>query len=74
MGLVEELLERASVREVSLLLLELLLGYVVYKVFVVAWQNFRLARRGPRASRVPSSMPLGEDLPVPDPPIGFEAH
>ena len=62
MGLVEELVGRVSVKGALLAVPGLLLGYVVYQVLVVASQNLKLARRGPRANRIPSSLPLGKTI------------
>jgi hypothetical protein len=59
MGFVEVVLNHVSVTSVLLFFPGVFLVLLVYKLLVVARENFRLARRGPRAPKVPAKLPFG---------------
>ncbi|KAK0631974.1 cytochrome P450 [Immersiella caudata] len=59
MGLVEHLVEQASFGGALRLVGYLSVCFIAYVCLQILAQNFKLARRGPRASRVPSALPFG---------------
>lgn len=59
MGLVETLLEHVSLKGVLLSIPALFVAWLVYITLIIVSQNFKLARRGPRANSLPSRLPLG---------------
>jgi len=61
MGLIEELVEHASLGGALRLLAYLFVCFIVYASLEILLQNFKLARRGPRGSRIPSTLPFGRD-------------
>jgi len=60
MGLVEDLVDHATPKGVALSAVGLLVGYVTLRFIQILLENFKIARRGPRAYNVPYSFPLGE--------------
>ncbi len=59
MGIVEGLLEHVSLTTILLLVPGVLVALVGYKLLTIAGENMKLARRGPRAPKVPSKVPFG---------------
>ena len=63
MGLVEDLLEHVSLKGVLISIPALFVAWLGYITLIILSEKFKLARRGPRANFVPSSLPLGKILP-----------
>ncbi|KAK1752377.1 cytochrome P450 [Echria macrotheca] len=59
MGLIEDLVVHATPKGVAVSAAGLVVAYLVYRVLCVCNENFKLARRGPRASVLPLTFPLG---------------
>lgn len=72
MGLVEMLLEHVSLKGVLLSIPGLFVAWLVYITLIIVSQNFKLARRGPRANSLPSRLPLGNSSP--NPPLSRISH
>jgi hypothetical protein len=68
MGLVEMLLEHVSLKGVLLSIPALFVAWLVYITLIILSQNFKLARRGPRANSLRSRLPLGTTRPPSPPP------
>ena len=63
MGLVEMLLEHVSFKGILLSIPALFVAWLVYITLIILSQNFKLARRGPRANSLRSRLPLGNSSP-----------
>jgi hypothetical protein len=58
---VEHLAEQASFGGALRLVGYLFVCFIAYTCLDILAQNFKLARRGPRAAQIPSLLPFGED-------------